>query len=458
MQVVRKDVDALNVTIELTLEPSDYAPKFENELKKHKKNAQLKGFRKGMTPISVIKKMYGKSILSDIINETLQQKLFEYIDEQNLNYIGQPLPNRDENFVFNLDINNFQEYKFSFDLGLAPAITVNGVSAEDTYNYYDVTISDKLIDEEIDATRRRYGKRVEVTEDIQKMDMVKLEAEELDGNVIKENGWKTEFSVLVDVIHDAAVKSEILTKKLGDIITFDIYKLEDKDEAHVDKYLLKKSETDTEVGNMFSAKIIEVSRIEPAVMDDEFYQIFGSEKVTDESSLRDFMRDDIKGYYDNQALQFMYREIMDGIMDKNNVELPVEFLKKYLKETNENISDEVLEKEFDAFAKNMKWSMQKSHLAKQYEIEVVEDDLRSHFTNSVFSYMRNYGNMDYSFITKTVDRLMEDKEQVNKAYEEILADKVFQKIGENITRNKISISQEDFVEKVKELNEKVNNF
>ncbi len=456
MQIVRKDVDALNISIELTIETSDYTPKFENELKKHKKNAQLKGFRKGMTPISVIKKMYGKSILSEIINETLQDKLFGYIDEQKLNYLGQPLPNQDENFVFNLDVNNFQDYKFSFDLGLAPEINVKGVSSTDIYNYFDVAIPDSLIDEEISATRRRYGKSVEATDTIQNMDMVKLEADELDGSVIKEGGWKTEFSVLVDVIHDVNVKKEILTKKIGDNITFDIYTLEDKDATHVDKYLLKKSD-DVSTGNLFSAKIIEVSRIEPAEMNEEFFQIFGDESIIDESSLREYMRKDIKTYYDNQALQFMYREIMDGIMDKNEVALPEVFLKKYLKETNENISDQVLETEFEAFAKNMRWSLQKAQLAKEYAIEVLEEDLRKHFTSSVFSYMRNYGNMDYSFITQTVDRLMKDKEQVNKAYEEILADRVFSKIGETVKRNNISINQEEFVQKVKELNERVNN-
>lgn len=456
MQIVRKDVDALNITIELTIQPTDYSSKFESELKKHKNTAQLKGFRKGMTPITVIKKMYGKSILSDIINETLQEKLFGYIDEQKLNYLGQPLPNRDENYVFNLEVNNLQDYKFSFDLGLAPEIEVKGVSTTDTYNFYEVSIPESLVDEEISATRRRYGKSVEATDNIQIMDMVKFEAEELDGNVIKEDGWKTEFSVLVDVIHDAEVKKDILTKKIGDTIELDIYKLEDKDAAHVDKYLLKKTD-DAVIGNMFSAKIIEVSRIEPAEMNEEFFQIFGDESIVDESSLRDYMRKDIKSYYDNQALQFMYREIMDSIMDKNTVTLPEVFLKKYLKETNENISDDILENEFSAFAKNMIWSLQKAELAKEYNIEVQEEDLRKHFTNSVFSYMRNYGNMDFDFITQTVDRLMKDKEQVNKAYEEILADRVFSKIGETVSRNNITISQEDFVQKVKELNERVNN-
>jgi trigger factor len=458
MQIVRKETDPLHLTLELTLEPSDYAPKFESEIKKYKNQAQLKGFRKGMTPVSVIKKMYGKSILSDVINEVIQDKLFGYLDEQNLNYLGQPLPNRDENLVFNLDVNNLKDYKFSFDLGLAPELDVKGVSETDEYNYFDVSIPDSIVEEEFMASRRRFGKRVEATDTIQNMDMIKLEAEELDGNVVKDGGWKTEFTLLVDIVNDQAVKDELLTKKLGDNITFDIYKLEDKDEAHINKYLLKKPEdSDLEIGNMFSATITEVTRVELAELNEEFFSTFGDESVTDETSLKEFLRKDIKAYYDNQALQFMHRDIMDRLMDNNEINLPETFLKRYLKESNENVTEDVVENEFDAFAKNMRWSLQKSHLAKQYEISVEEADIRKHFTNSVFSYMRSYGNMDYSFISQTVDRLMKDKEQVNKAYEEILADRVFSRIGDTVKKKNIAISQEDFVEKVKQLNERVNN-
>lgn len=458
MQIVRKETDPLHLTLELTLEPSDYAPKFESEIKKYKNQAQLKGFRKGMTPVSVIKKMYGKSILSDVINEAIQDKLFGYLDEQKLNYLGQPLPNRDENLVFNLDVNNLKEYKFSFDLGLAPELDIKGVSETDEYNYFDVSIPDSIVEEEFTAARKRFGKRVEATDTIQNMDMIKLEAEELDGNVVKDGGWKTEFTLLVDIIHDETVKNEILTKKLGDNISFDIYKLEDKDEAHINKYLLKKPEdSDLETGNMFSATITEVTRVELAELNEEFFSTFGDESVTDETSLKEFLRKDIKAYYDSQALQFMYRDIMDALMEKNEVNLPETFLRRYLRESNENVSDEVLGKEFDAFAKNMRWSLQKSNLANQYEISVEETDIRKHFTNSVFSYMRSYGNMDYSFISQTVDRLMKDKEQMNKAYEEILADRVFSRIGDTVRKKNITISQEDFVEKVKQLNERVNN-
>jgi trigger factor len=337
-------------------------------------------------------------------------------------------------------------------------VDVKGASATDSYKFYDVTIAEHLVDEELSAARRRMGERMEATDSIEEMDMLKLEAAELDRDAVKEDGWKTDISILVKVIDNEDIKNEILTKKLGDTIVFDVFKLENKDTDYIRKYILKvPADNEQEIGNMFTARIAEVSRIVTAEMNEAFFSTFGDESITDESSLREFLRNDIKKYYDNQAEQFMYREMMDYMMDKNQIDLPEQFLKKYLKASNENLNDDILEKEFDAFAKNMKWSLQKADLAKRFEIEVSEEDIKRHFMNSVFSYMRSYGNMDYSFITQTVDRLMKDKEQVNKAYEEILADKIFTQAGDVVTKDKISISQEDFAQKVKELNERVNN-
>jgi len=153
----------------------------------------------------------------------------------------------------------------------------------------------------------------------------------------------------------------------------------------------------------------------------------------------------------------MNREIMDALMDNTEVPLPESFLKRYLKETNESVTDDVLSKEFDIFAKNMKWTLIKSDIARRFEIVVDENDIRRQLEMSVLSYMRNYGINDYSIIAGTVDKLMEDKERVNAAYEEVLADKIFVKIDEVVAKDSKSISREDFEAKVKEMNERVNN-
>lgn len=458
MQIVRKETDPLNITLELTLEPQDYSGKFKEEIKKLRNKAQIKGFRKGMTPDSVIKKMYGKSILLDTLNETLQDKLFEYIDEQNIRYLGQPLPHKEDQQNVDLDVNELKTYKFSFDLGLVPELTVSGVSEADEYDYYDVEIPEKLVDEELNAARKRFGKHVTVTEDIQGNDMLSLDATELEDGKEKPDGWKTEFTILTDVIKDEAVKQDILSKKAGDTVVFDIYRLEDRDREYTNKYILKKEEDTPDPGSMFSAVIKEVSRVEPAELNQEFFDTFGEEDIKDEASLRQFLKKDLKDYYDHQSVQFMYRSIMEHLMTNNHVPLPETFLKRYMKETNENITDDKIDAEFMAFAKNLQWSLQKNHLANNFEMKVEENEIRRHFTNRVFSYLRSYGNMDYSFISKTVERLMQDKDQVNQAYEELLSTKVFDRVGEIVKRRHIPISQEDFVQKVTELNKQVNNF
>ncbi|MBK9256103.1 MAG: trigger factor [Saprospiraceae bacterium] len=458
MQVLRKDTDPLNITLTFAFEPSDYASTFEKELNTYKNKAQLKGFRKGMTPISVIKKMYGKSVLVDVINKLVQDSLFNYLDEHKINYLGQPLPNTDESTMLNLNVNDLQPLTFSFDLGLAPEFEVQGVSASDQYNLYDVQIAEDTIEKEIDAARRRAGKMIHPEDKIEVMDMLKVDASELENGVIKEGGWKTEFTILVDAVKDADVQKELLQKKKGDSFVFDIYKLEDKDEKFVNSYLLKKTPEETqETGNMFEGVITDVQRIDLAELNEEFFVQFGEESVKDEESLRNYFRDDLKSYYNQQAKQYMYREIMDVLMDNNDIPLPDSYMKKYLVESNENITQEQVEQEYDAFAKNLRWNLQKAKLAKTYELSVNEEEIKRKLSNKLFSFMQQYGQFDYNHFGQTLDRLLTDKEQVSQAHEEILADKIFEQVDNVIQKNMISITMEAFAEKVSELNKRVNN-
>ena len=457
MRIVRKDIDALNITIELTLEPADYAPEFENQLKKLKNQAQIKGFRKGMTPISMLKKMYGKSVFSDVINDTLQKELFGYLDNEKLNYLGQPLPNRDENTIINLDVNDLKkEYTFSFDVGLVEEADITGASESDAYTYYNVRIPNDIVEKEMVGIRRQLGKQITVTDSIEDNDMLKLFAQELDGADVKEGGFEAEFSILTELIYDVDIRKDFLSKKAGDLVDADVYLLENKGREHIDKYLLKKPEG-TVTGNMFRMEIKEVTRIEPAEYNQEFFDKLGREDVTDEAGFRNMVHDDIKSYYDGQAANYMNREIMDALIEKNKIDLPETFLKRYLRETNEQVTEEQVEKEFDAFATNMRWTMIKGALIKRFDVHVSDEEIRRSMTDSVLSFMYKYGQLDPHFIDSTVSRLMEDKEQVNKIYEELLAEKLFVRIGETVKKDNTDISYDDFSQKVKEMNERLNN-
>jgi trigger factor len=189
-KVVREDIDNLNAVVTVTLEKSDYMPKFQAELNKYRKQGQMKGFRKGRTPLSVIKKMYGKSILAELINNQLQQELYGYLQQEDIKFLGQPLPAEGQDLI-DFDLKNLEDFEFKFDLGLAPEFEVQGL--EDNYEKLAVDVKDELVTEELEALQKRNGKQTPVEEAIEENDMLKIKAVEAD----KEDGLETTFSILV---------------------------------------------------------------------------------------------------------------------------------------------------------------------------------------------------------------------------------------------------------------------
>jgi trigger factor len=450
MQVVRKDTIPLHTTITITLEPQDYRPSYESECKKYRNKVQLKGFRKGNTPIDVIKKMYGKAILSDVINEELQKALFDYCEKENIKYLGAPLGSEVSEPIV-LDHKTEKDYVFSFDLGLTPEFHVTGIDDSVIYDKYDIQITDDIINEEINKYRNQNGNRIEAEDTILENDYITIDASEKDGD------YHTDISLLVKMVANESFKNELLTKKHGDTVEFDVFTLEDSSREQIQKYILKKpADMEREINSIFTGKIIKVSRIVPLPIDEELFKMLGDESITDEQSMREFFKKSIKDQYDIQADNFMYRNIMDRLLLENKVDLPDTFLKRYLLETNDKLTAEQVDQEYDSFAKNMKWSLIKNNLGRKYEITVSEKDIKDHFTMSVFRYMRNYGFQDYSFVQETINKLMKDEKQVNEAYEEILASKVFEVIGSIIQKNMVPVSIDEFNDKVKELNSRIN--
>ena len=237
-QVVRTDSDNLNTQIVLTITKDDYEPKFKSELNKYKNKVSMKGFRKGKTPTALIKKMYGQKLLVDVINEMVQNEIFTFIKEEDLNTIGQPIPAEDQPEV-DFSVNELKDMEFRFDLGLAPQFELKGVDKDTSFDFKKVQIKDAFLTEQVEAGRKRVGERVQMTEDIEGNDVVKLNANELDGKKLKADGWAASFSILVDEIGDEKVKKQILKKKAGDKITVNVFQLEKgKDADFVRKNML----------------------------------------------------------------------------------------------------------------------------------------------------------------------------------------------------------------------------
>ncbi len=461
MNIEKHSVDNLNATITINILKDDYQSQFKSELSKTAAKAQMKGFRKGKTPLSVVKKMYGKGILADAVNNTLQTALSEYLKSEELDILGQPIPSDDQDGDLDFDVNNLLDYEFKFDIGMSPKVDVLGVSDSDSYDIDKIKIDDKTIDEELENAQKRLGEQSHPDGAVLAGDIIKIQADELDGKKPKENGWASEFSVLVDSLTEKYNK-EVLKLSKDDSFSFDVNELEnDKGEDYVRKYLLNvpKTEEGAEepvIGNMFTGKIVDISRLVKAELNQDFYdKYFGEGAVNSDKEARDKVEENIGLHYENQALQLMYRDIMDKLVADTKVQLPETFLKKWLQLTNEKLSAEEIDKDFPGFLDNMKWTLIKSELAKKFEIEVSPEDIREAMTAKVRNYFGQYGQqMDDTMLNEVMGKMFQNQEEVNKTYEELQAGRVFKKIGETIKQNEVIISLDDFNTKVKTVNEK----
>lgn len=445
-KVVREEIDNLNATVTITLEKSDYQPKFNSELNKYRQQAHMKGFRKGKTPLSVVKKMYGKSVLAEVINEKLQKELFDHLNEDKLDILGQPLPAEDQEQV-EFDLKDMNDYVFKFDVGIAPQFEIVGLDKKNKFEKHVVKPDKKMVDEELENMKKRLGEQFFPEEDILENDILKFSAKELDGKKVKKDGIESEFSILVSNIGDKGTKSSILKKKNGDVFQVDLYKLEkDKDETYIRKYYLNMEEGDERAfDSTFELTIEEVSRIKPAELNEEtFDKFFGEGVVKTEEEAREKIIEGIKSSYNNQSDALLFRDFQDNLMEKNPLDLPDSFLKRWILASNEQATDELVEKEYDLFAKNLQWTLIKGKIAKQSEVSVSEEELMEGLKDRIRSYFGGGPYANEELIQAMLPRLMEDQKQTEQIHEELMTNKLHDVIAEAVSVKEKSVSVDRF--------------
>ncbi len=443
--IVRTTLGNLHETLELTLSPADFEPKLKTELNKYRKKAQIKGFRKGKTPMGMIRKLYGKAILADVVNELLQSTLLEYIKEEDLDILGQPIPAEDQ-VDTDLDPNDLKTIIFKFEIGLAPEFEVQGLDADNKFEQYSVEVPEETILKDLETARTRVGKRESVDDEIVERDMLEINAEELDGDASKENGWAMSFSIVADDHLVEEFRTQVMGKKVGDKLRFNINEVEkDRDSDFVRKYLLKATDADaeTEIGDHFEGTISEVNRVVPADLDQEFFdKYFGEGKVSTEEEAKAKIEADVKKYYDRQAESLLFRDFQDNLLERNTFELPDTFLRRWLLVSNEGMTPERVETEYTDFSKNLQWSLLRSKMVRKFEVEVTEEELLEGFKDRIRGYFGGYG--DELIVLNTANRLMQDQKQVDQLYQELMADKLFEELRKVVTVSPKLVPTEEF--------------
>jgi trigger factor len=450
-KVEHENIDNLNAVLTVTLEKSDYEPKFKTELNKYRKQANMKGFRKGKTPASVLKKMYGKGVFADVINEMLQKELYDYLTDNDIKILGQPLPAPDQE-PQDFDLKTFQDYVFKFELGLAPDFEVEGADENTTFEKMVLEPSDEMIDEDLQAARKRSGERKAVEDKIIDNDMVKLEVVELKGDTPKEGGLTSEFSLLVGQNTYEDLQQTLSDKKQGDKLKVNIHQIEEgRDEDYARKYYLNLEDgDDREFNDEFEATIKEVTRIAPAELDQAFFdQTYGEGEVSSEEEAREKISEQIKGFYNSQAEALMSRDIQEKLLELNTMDFPEAFLKRWMKANNEEVDEETVEKEYESFEKNLQWSLIRNKLVARFEIEVNNDDIVEAARRRIRQYFGGQAMPGMEqIIDSTAQRILQDQKQVEQLYEEVLTDRTFEVLIEKVNVAEKPVSLDEFEESV----------
>ncbi len=447
-KVVREDIDALNAVLTVTIAKEDYEPKFKKELNELKDKATIKGFRKGKTPINFLKKMYGKSLLSEIVIDLLQNELTQEIATTKTRYIGQPIPREDQNPV-DFNPNSLEDYTFKFDAGMFPEFHIKGVDAESEYEVYKIEISAEKIHNQLQQLLKLHGSRVDVEGAIEGNDLLIFSARELDGDELKTDGWETTFSITFDSISEGEVKTELATKKKGEVIRFNIYELDkEASREEVEGLLLNFNSNDFEknlmVGEMFEATIENVKRFVPTELNQEFFdKAFGKGIVSSEQeALAEMSKATVKKYQeevDSMLIDNVRMRILE--LNKDNLTLPEDFVKRWVLLTHPTKAKEIIGN-FEDFLDDLRWNLVRNKLYDQYQLELTHMDLENLAYQRMASYYKDFYSKE--LFAPIVQRMLKDPQMVEELSSSFFLKQMIEKIKEDVTLIEVPISDEDF--------------
>lgn len=458
MDIQLQKGENLEGKILMTLTKEDLDPSFDKELKKIRKEATFKGFRPGKVPASVVKKMYGRSILADIVQKRVQEELWNYIQNEKLRILGYPMSSKDQELLDFEDLNR-AEYNFTFDVGMSPELDLKGLGEEVKLQQYKVQVADKTVDEEYEELLKRNADKTNPESDIQDKDIIEIEATEIVGEDNKDKQPHiTTFSLMVDRIKHDDLKESILGKGLGHIFEFDIYELENVDKPFVYKHFLKTSEEEaSEIGQQFSGEIVEITRQEPPKASEELFKsVFGEDKgITTEEEAKEELRKIIADSYVSREEALLYIDMQDHILKHNSFDLPEAFLLRVRKSNVEETKEGKLElndDEKEKFFEGVRWSIIKEKVIEDNEIKIEQEELIEAMKQRIRGMMQGYP-MEDEFLTSMAERLMQDEKSVREAEDQLVSDKVFYALKDKVSIEEKPISEEDFNQIIKKKNE-----
>jgi trigger factor len=444
MNISQEKIDNLNAVVTINIKPEDYQPRVEKAIKDHAKKAKIPGFRPGMVPPSHIKKMYGKSILVDEVNNLLSDTLNNYINEQQLEVLGQPLPKMDDEKQYNWDFAD--DFEFNYELGLAPEFDVD-FSSKDKVTQYVIKADKETLEARIKNIRKSYGKMtnpdVSAEGDVLYGELVQLSP---DGSVF-DGGVTNTTSVRLDQVQDEKIRKSLIGLKKDDEVTLDIQKAYNNDATRIAAILKVDDETAAELKSNFRLTVKNVNRLEESDLNQEFFdKLFGEGTVTTEEEFRAKITQEVEAMFAQDSERKLQNDLYNLSIEKAKFDLPDEFLKRWLKVTNEKLTEEELTGGYDDFAKNLKWTLLENKIIKDNKIEIKYEEVFAAAKQRLDAQFRMYSPQPLSEeqLGQYAVQYLQNKEEANKIFEEVKALKVLDYLKGIVTLEKNDIDAKDF--------------
>lgn len=450
MNITRENIDSVNAVVKVLIEKTDYEKTVEETLKEYRQKSSIPGFRPGKAPIGLIKKRFGTSVMVEEINKMLSQNLTRYLVDEKLRILGEPLSSTEQQKP--IDWDNDENFEFAFDVALAPEIEVP-LDEKDKLDYFTIKVADDMIDQQIEMIQSQMGQNVDSEavkeKDLSRGDFVELDAE---GNE-KEEGVRAEGVLLsVDLIKDEEIKKQFLGKQKGEVLVFDPVKA--YQDRHEVGHLLKIShEQADELNSEFKFTITEILEFKKAELNEELYKkIYGEDtEVKTEEDLKKKLKEEIALSLLQSSDRKFATDVRDTLVEKIKPELPEAFLKRWLIESNRDVTEEQIDKDFDGFLKDLRWQLIKDVIIKDNELKVEEEEALGFAKQLAHAQYSQYGiyNAPEDQLESFAKMILEKPEEKERLYNKLLEDKVIDVVKEKITLQEKEVTREEFEEMAK---------
>ncbi|WP_462221368.1 trigger factor [Ferruginibacter sp.] len=423
--VVRENIGLLHDKLIVKVSKDDYFPSFDKKLKEYSKNANIPGFRKGMVPAGMIKKMYGGSIFTDEVIKTVEKELYNYLNAEKPEIFAQPLPLTND--VAKMDINNPADYEFGFEMGLKPDYSLAEISKA-KITLHKVKATDAMVEEEINRMQIKGGKMTEpetVNNEENVLNVLFKESDK-EGNAVE--GVTKENSVILKYL-TAATQKKFMGKKVGEVVTVQLSKAFDEDKlAMIVQDLGFEKDDAAAAKKYFNLEIVKIGLVEKRELNEDFFkEIYPAKDIKNEDELKIAIKEEIQQYWDAQSRNQMQDQLYHYLIDETKMEFPADFLKRWLQTGGEKPKTaEEAEAEFPGFINQLKWTLISDKLIQENKLQVTNEELRDSMKAEIMKY---FGAMsmgdDTSWIESYIDRMMKDEKQVDSSYRRLITDKLF---------------------------------